>query len=235
MNGGPIIGKAGRAEVSESEDPEGDTVKHIEPSGYYYPNMIARIYLEAMEEVMGRNGLNAVLNLAGLSHLIGNYPPRNLKKEFDFADYSALNGALDELYGPRGGRGLQLRAGRASFARGLQGLGALSGVGDLAFKILPLSAKLKAGIPAMAKVFTQVSDQRSTVEDQGEFYAYVMDPCPVCWGRHDDRPICFAGKGLLEEGLHWVSGGRKFRVNEIECVAMGDPTCTYAIYKDPIG
>jgi hypothetical protein len=214
---------------------EGDNVKQIEPSGYYYPNLIARIYLEAMEEVMGKNGLNAVLNLAGLSHLIGHYPPENLRKEFDFANYSALNGALDELYGPRGGRGLQLRAGRASFARGLQGLGALSGVGDLAFKILPLPAKLKAGIPAMAKVFTQVSDQRSTVEDRGEFYAYVMDPCPVCWGRTDDRPICFAGKGLLEEGLHWVSGGRKFRVSEIECVAMGDPTCTYAIYKDPIG
>lgn len=210
-------------------------MKKIEPSGYYYPNLIARIYLEAMEEVMGKNGLNAVLNLAHLSHLIDNYPPENLKKEFDFADYSALNGALDELYGPRGGRGLQLRAGRASFARGLQGLGSLAGVGDLAFKVLPLKAKLKAGIPAMAKVFTQVSDQESTVEDQGEYYTYTMNPCPVCWGREADRPICFAGKGLLEEGLHWVSGGRKFRVDEIECIAMGDQDCIYAIYKEPIG
>lgn len=210
-------------------------MERIEPSGYYYPNHIARIYLEAMEEVMGKNGLNAVLNLAGLSHLIDNYPPANLKKEFDFAHYSALNGALDELYGPRGGRGLQLRAGRASFAKGLQGLGALSGVGDLAFKVLPLAAKLKAGIPAMAKVFSQVSDQKSDVEDQGDHYDYSMDPCPVCWGRHADRPICFAGKGLLEEGLHWLSGGRKFRVDEIECVAMGDSACVYAIYKEPIG
>lgn len=210
-------------------------MERIEPSGYYYPNHIARIYLEAMEEVMGKNGLNAVLNLAGLSHLIDNYPPANLKKEFDFAHYSALNGALDELYGPRGGRGLQLRAGRASFAKGLQGLGALSGVGDLAFKVLPLPAKLKAGIPAMAKVFSQVSDQKSTVEDKGDHYNYKMFPCPVCWGRHADRPICFAGKGLLEEGLHWVSGGRKFRVDEIECVAMGDAACVYAIYKEPIG
>jgi len=210
-------------------------VPRIEPSGYYYPNIVARVYIEAMEEVMGKNGLNAILNLAGLSHLIDNYPPTNLNKEFDFADYSALNGALEEMYGPRGGRGLQLRAGRASFARGLQGLGALSGVGDLAFKVLPLGAKLKAGIPAMAKLFTQVSDQRSTVENRGEYYAYIMNPCPVCWGRTADRPICFAGKGLLEEGLHWVSGGRKFRVEEIECVAMGGENCTYAIYKEPIG
>lgn len=210
-------------------------MQRIEPSGYYYPNLVARVYLEAMEEVMGKNGLNAVLNLAGLSHLIDNYPPTNLKKEFEFSHYSMLNGALDELYGPRGGRGLQLRAGRASWARGLQGLGALSGVGDLAFKVLPLGAKLKAGLPAMAKVFTQISDQKSTIEDRGDYYAYIMQPCPVCWGRTADSPICFAGKGLLEEGLHWLSSGLKFRVDEIECVAMGGETCTYAIYKEPIG
>ena len=207
----------------------------IEPSGYYYPNMVARIYLEAMEEIMGKNGLNAILNLAGLSHLIDNYPPKDLKKEFEFTDYSALNGALEEMYGPRGGRGLQLRAGRASFAEGVRMMGPMVGMSDLAFKVLPLGAKLKVGIPAMAKVFTQFSDQTSTVEDRGEYYAYVMNPCPVCWGRTADRPICFAAKGLLEEGLHWVSGGKKFRVEEIECVAAGAETCTCAVYKEPIG
>ena len=207
----------------------------IESSGYYYTNMIVRFTLEAMEEIMGKNGLNAILNLAGLSHLIDNYPPANLDKQFDFADFSSLMGALEEMYGPRGGRGLQLRAGRVGFARGGQKMGAMVGVGDLAFKVLPLGAKLKAGLPAMAMVFSQFSDQKSTVADRGDYYAYRMAPCPVCWGRTADRPICFAGKGLLEEGLHWVSGGRKFRVEEIECVAMGDDACTYAIYKEPIG
>jgi predicted hydrocarbon binding protein len=197
--------------------------------------MIVRFTLEAMEEVMGRNGLNAILNLADLSHLIDNYPPANVKKEFEFADFSALMGALEEMYGARGGRGLQLRAGRVGFARGGQKMGAMVGVSDLAFRVLPLGAKLKAGLPAMAKIFSQFSDQKSTVEDRGEYYAYIMKPCPVCWGRTADRPICFAGKGLLEEALHWVSGGLKFRVEEIECVAMGDETCTYAIYKEPIG
>ena len=114
-------------------------------------------------------------------------------------------------------------------------MGPMVGMSDLAFKVLPLGAKLKVGIPAMAKVFTQFSDQTSTVEDRGEYYAYVMNPCPVCWGRTADRPICFAAKGLLEEGLHWVSGGKKFRVEEVECVAAGAETCTCAIYKEPIG
>ena len=102
-------------------------------SGYYYPNKFARITLDAMQEVMGENGLNAILNLAGLSEYIGNFPPDNLEKEYDFADYTALNIALEEMYGPRGGRGLALRAGRATFAQGLRAFGALAGVGGLAF------------------------------------------------------------------------------------------------------
>ena len=90
----------------------------IPPSGFYYPNKIARIFLSAMEEIMGKNGLNAVLNMARQSNLIDNYPPDNLDKEFDFSQFSVLNAALEEMYGPRGGRGLALRGGRASFARG---------------------------------------------------------------------------------------------------------------------
>jgi hypothetical protein len=57
-----------------------------EKSGYYYPNKFALITVQAMEEIMGTNGLNAILNLAGLKHLAGNYPHDNLEKEFDFAD-----------------------------------------------------------------------------------------------------------------------------------------------------
>jgi hypothetical protein len=72
-----------------------------EKSGYYYPNKFARITVEAMEEIMGKNGLNAILNLAGLENLIDNYPADNLEKGFDFSDYTALNVALEEMYGPR--------------------------------------------------------------------------------------------------------------------------------------
>ena len=78
----------------------------IPKSGLYYPNKIARIAILSFEEVMGKNGLNAILNLAGLSNLIDNYPPDNLDRGFDFADFSAIQGALEEMYGPRGGRGL---------------------------------------------------------------------------------------------------------------------------------
>jgi predicted hydrocarbon binding protein len=207
-----------------------------EKSGYYYPNKFARIFIEAMEDVMGKNGLNAVLNLAGLQHYVDNYPPDNLEKGFDFAEFTALNIALETMYGPRGGRGLALRAGRATFAQALRSFGALAGVGDLAFKVLPLNAKLRVGIPAMANIFSQFSDQISNVYDDGpERIIYTLERCPMCWGRKSDKPVCYAGQGLLQEGLGWVSGGHEFKIDMATCIAKGDDIGRYVIYKEPIG
>lgn len=203
-------------------------------SGLYYPNKIGRIYLMAMEEVMGKGGINAVLNLAKLSHFIDNYPPNNLNREIDFADFSAVNQAIEEMYGPRGGRGLALRAGRASFAQGLSDFGALIGASELAFKVVPLGTKLKVGLRAMAETFTKFSDQESEVSEESDRFVYTIKKCPVCHGRTADRPVCFAAVGILQEGLRWVSGGKDFRVEEFNCRAKGDALCQFAIYKEPL-
>ena len=207
----------------------------IPVSGLYYPNKIANIALKALEDVMGKNGVNAILNLANLKHLIDNYPPSNLNREFDFAYFSAIWGALEEMYGPRGGRGLALRAGRATFAEGLKNFGALAGAGDLAFKVLPLRTKIKIGLPAMARIFSQTSDQLSTVEEKEDHFIYTIHKCPVCYGRHIDKPGCHIATGLLQEGLKWVSGGYDFRVVETKCIAVNDDVCEFTIMKEPVG
>ncbi|MFQ5613227.1 MAG: methanogen output domain 1-containing protein [Anaerolineae bacterium] len=203
-------------------------------SGLYYPNKIGRIYLQAMEEVMGKGGINAVLNLAKLPELIDNYPPNNLDRQFDFSDFSAINQAIEDMYGPRGGRGLALRAGRASFAQGLSEFGAVIGVSELAFKVVPLGTKLRVGLRAMAETFSKFSDQSSEVQEEEDRFVYIIRKCPVCWDRQSDRTLCFAAVGILQEGLRWVSGGKDFRIEEFSCVAQGDADCRFAIYKEPL-
>ncbi|HEX7567193.1 MAG TPA: 4-vinyl reductase [Anaerolineaceae bacterium] len=207
----------------------------IPKSGLYYPNKIARIAIMAMADVMGRNGLNSILNLAMLPHLIDNLPPDNLERKFDFADFSAIQGALEDMFGPRGGRSLALRGGRATFTQGLRNFGALAGAGDLAFKVLPLHAKLRIGLPAMAKVFTTTSDQWSTTQEFEDEFIYTIHRCPCCWGRHTDKPACFVATGLLQSGLNWLSGGKEFRVVQSTAKSVGDQNCQFIVYKDPIG
>ena len=73
----------------------------VQKSGLYYPNKFGLITLKSLEEVMGKNGLNAILNLAGLSNYIDTYPPDNLDKGFDFSELSAIGTALEDMYGPQ--------------------------------------------------------------------------------------------------------------------------------------
>lgn len=202
----------------------------------YYPNKFGLIILKTLEETIGKDSLHAVLRLAGLENYIENYPLDNLDKHFGFAEVSAICSALEEFYGSRGGRGFALRAGRAIFSEMLKNYGALASGKDLAFTVLPLNTKLRIGLPALAKVFTQISDQMTTVEEKDTELIWTIHNCPYCWDRSElDKPICYMFIGLLQESLNWFSGGREFRVNETKCKASGDQICEFVIQKNPIG
>ena len=74
-------------------------MKVIPESGYYNSNKFARIFLDSIKEITGKNGLNSVLNYSHLQHLIDNLPPDDLERTFDFAHFAMINQALVELYG----------------------------------------------------------------------------------------------------------------------------------------
>src|SRR6187397_1050941 len=132
---------------------------------YNYPNRMGRIILLSMEEVMGRNGVNAVLNLAALPTLIENYPPDNTSLDFPFSTLSNITEVLESAYGPHGGRGLALRVGRACFNYGVRQYGTQLGLTEMAFRLLPLPMKVSAGAKIFAELFNNYTDQRVRVEE----------------------------------------------------------------------
>jgi predicted hydrocarbon binding protein len=207
----------------------------LELSGLYYPNRIARLFFLAMQDVMGSNGLNAVLSLAGLEAFVDHPPPDNMARQFDFAYVSSLSQGLEDMYGTRGGRGMALRIGRACFSMGLKDFGAMAGVNDPAFQALPTEERVHLGLRALALIFTHFSDQYSIVTDEGNAYHFVVDISPFAWGRSDDRPVCHALSGIIQESMRWVSNGYEFHVQEIACHATGSDNCTFKVNKKPIG
>jgi predicted hydrocarbon binding protein len=207
---------------------------NLQQPAYFYPNLMGRIILLALEEILGGNGVNATLNLASLSNLIDNYPPHNRNMEFRFQSISRLHSTLDDIYGPRGGRGVALRAGRACFQYGLREFGPLFGLTNLTFRLLPLQTKLKLGASAFADIFNQYSDQRVHLEDKGKRIFLHIERCPLCWDRHVDFPSCHMAVGVLQEALTWVSGGKYFNIEETHCIGCGDSTCTIMIDKTPM-
>ena len=204
-------------------------------SGMYYPNRIARSYLLALAEMMGQHGLDATLEIAGLNRFVEKPPTNTLERTVDFAALSALNLALDEMYGARGGRGMALRAGRAWLVKGMNTFGALSGIGDPAFRALAVEERVRLGLRALASVFTHFSDQRSHLEETSQAFRFIVNNSPTAWMRETDKPVCHSLVGLLQETVRWAANGRDYAVREVECQACGrSNSCIFLVNKHPL-
>lgn len=201
---------------------------------YFFPNKMGRIALLAMEEVMGRNGVNVILNLARLHHRIGNYPPDNFDQEFAFEELAQLLAALDEMYGTRGGRGLARRAGHACFKLGIKDFAPLLGIADLAFRVMPLGMRIRVSLEILAQIFNRFTDHLVRWGEDEQYYYWITERCGACWGRRSNTPCCHLTVGLLEEGLYWISGGKRFYVEEVSCIAAGGSSCTILMSRNPL-
>ncbi len=219
-----------------TSNPDGKFMKRKQTeNGFYYPNKMGRIILLSLEEIIGPNAVKVALNQAGLTHYVSKYPSNTMKKQFGFDELSQIQVALEQLFGPRGGRGVALRSGRVCFKYGLREFGPTLGFTDLAFRLAPLDTKLQAGAGIFADIFNQFTDQKVRVETTTDHIMWHIDRCPVCWNRHSDTPVCHLAVGILQELLYWVSGGKVFNVEETSCVAKGDPTCSILIDKQALG
>jgi predicted hydrocarbon binding protein len=201
---------------------------------YFYPNKMGRIILQALEEILGRNGINALFNLSNQSILINNYPPNNMDREYSFTKLSHLLLTLEKLYGTRGGRGLALRAGRACLKYGLREFAPAIGLTDLEFRLLPFGEKTRKGLQILADTFNQFTDQRVVFAEFDNRYVWQIELCPFCWQRTAEESICHLQVGMIQELLYWITGGKFYNVEETQCIAMGDSTCAISIDKLPL-
>ncbi len=201
---------------------------------YFYPQSMGRIILLAMEEVLGHEGIRSILRLASLTSYLDQYPAARADKTFSFGTVSHLIESMEQAYGPQGGRGTALRVGRSCFQYGLREYGLQLGVTEMAYRLLPLPTKLRAGAHSFADLFNKQTDQRVRVEDKSGKLYWHIERCPVCWERHTPEPVCHLAVGLLQESLYWISGGKLFNVEEMTCIACGDDACTIVIDQTPI-
>ncbi len=200
----------------------------------YYPNRVGRVVIQAHQEILGRSGLNAVLNLAGFPEFIDQHPANNQNRNFPTHFSSRMQKAIEEFYGPRGGRGVSLRIGRACFQYGLREYGHMLGLTETAFRLMPMNARLKIGSTAFAEVLNKNTGQHLRMEDKETDLICHIERCHLCMDRHSDEAACQLLVGLLQEAMIWLSGGKFFHVEETNCIARGDAVCTIVINKTPM-
>jgi predicted hydrocarbon binding protein len=198
------------------------------------PQPMGQILLLSMEEVIGKSGLDAVLRRAALDDLIQTPPHPTPQRILPFDSVSRLQTALEQQYGIRAGQGFSQRIGRACFNYGLKEYGDQLGVISMEFRLLPLPAKLRAGLQKLAELFNDHTDQTVRVEETETSLLWHVERCPLCWGRQANENSCHLSLGLFQEALYWLSGGKTFQVEETACLARGDASCTLKIEKTPL-
>ena len=191
-------------------------------------NALVRQALTSAQEVMGENGLHAVLRTSGLERFIGNFPPDNLDPSIQTSQYAKLNEAIEAFYG-RGGRGMLRRIGKASFQYAVREQAALLGVAGVALKLLPEKQRIKFILNSMAGALKKSNPQvEAWLDDSGEKTAYLESTCGICYGRQSTDPICHLYVGSISEAVQWATG-KEFQIIETHCLAKGDPYCRFEV------
>src|SRR5258707_13955577 len=135
-------------------------------------NALVRQALTSMQEVMGENGLNAVLRTSGMERFIGNFPPNDLNPAIEAAQYGKLNQAIEDFYG-RSARGMLRRIGKASFQYAVREQAALLGIAGVALKLMPEKGRIKFILKSTADALRKSNPQLETwVEEHDGKIAY---------------------------------------------------------------
>ena len=207
---------------------EGNAVGLGQAEDLVIVNTLMRQALSSVEEVMGKNGLNAVLRMSGLEQYVDNLPPDDLNPSVKSSDYARLNEAIEDFYG-RGGRGILRRIGKASFQYAVREQSALLGLAGVALKLLPRRARVLFILNSLASALKKTNPQvQVEVQELGDKYAYVAHTCSVCYGRQSDKPICHLYVGTIDEAVEWATG-TTYQVRETHCIARGDPYCRFEV------
>ena len=191
-------------------------------------NSLVRQALTSAQEVMGDNGLNAVLRTSGLERFIGNFPPNNLEPSIQASQYAKLNQAIEDFYG-RAGKGMLRRIGKASFQYAVREQAALLGVAGVALKLLPEKQRIKFILNGMVDALKKSNPQVDARLDESDGkLAYIESTCAICHSRHSETPICYLYVGSIGEAVQWATG-KEHQIIETHCLAKGDPYCRFQV------
>jgi predicted hydrocarbon binding protein len=200
----------------------------VKPEEAVIVNALVRQALVSAQEVMGENGLNAVLRSVGLGRFIGNFPPNDTNPGIMTVEYARLNATIEDFYG-RAGKGMLRRIGKASFQYGIREQGALMGVAGAALKLMPVKGRIKFVLNGMVSALKKTNPQVDAwVEEEGGKIAYCESTCAICLGRHSDQPVCHLYVGSVGEAVRWATD-QEYEIVETHCVAKGDKYCRFEV------
>jgi len=180
--------------------------------------------MDGVEDVAGKKGRDLALRQAGLDQYIDNPPANSETESLPAEQYVALVGALYDVFG-KGSKAMLIYAGEQAMRRGTESMPSFFGP---VLRFVPGGLKKQAIFRLMASRQAKITGVPATVKFEKGRVTVSDTMCSSCSGRHSDEPMCHFEVGVHLAAAEWTTG-KKHRVTEVECRAMGDEACVYVI------
>ena len=198
-------------------------------------NLLMRIWLETIQEIVGPNGLNAILNHANIKVYIDNFPPDNDELVIPVGDVKSLRLSLADLFGGKGAQGLQLRVGRKITHNFIKRRPGIATATKIATRLLSETKKMRLALQhykeqAEKRVSSSVDTPQYELQEEEDCFLFINKDNYMSKGVTSQTPVCGVTVGNLQAMMEWITG-HPHKVEEIECRAMGHSADVFRIEK----
>jgi predicted hydrocarbon binding protein len=193
-------------------------------------NLSMKLWLEAIQAVIGINELESVLSYAHLEKYIGNFPPGDHEMRIPLEDLRNLLLSLYEVAGGRDTHDLQLHIGRERARISVRTQPELAGIVHTAACSVPERKRMRM---ALEKIKDETERMYKTHIELRE-----EDSSFLCINRSNFEseevistiPVCGAFAGILQYTIEQVTENL-YHVEEVECRALGHRADVFKIKR----
>jgi predicted hydrocarbon binding protein len=198
-------------------------------------NLLMNIYLRAIWDMVGEQGIDSILEYVHLKKYSDAFPPENDEREVPLTDLTYLYHSFFDLYAYKDPQNLQLRMGQTIMKYALETVPNM-------VRELRVSSSLLSQSKAMHVVlekFVEESECRwpspfpgphTILQEENQWFLIIERDCFLSEDITSQTPVCFVYVGALEFLVQWVTG-HHHTVEEIECRALGHPADVFKIWK----
>lgn len=203
------------------------------------PSLLLNILFTQVEEMMGRRSLIMLLRQAGLADYVDRLPPMDDTPSITLDQYSQLLADIYEIFGAQGARPIFLRGGRLGSAELRRQRPAQFAVSGIALRLLSTNRRIQFVLDRLVEQGTDMYGASYHLEEQENAFFLQMTQCPYCVeitrrraaeNKPVTKPVCHIPAAVIAEMIEWATGNRHL-VQEIACIATGDPACRFRVSK----
>ncbi len=188
------------------------------------------VILAGVEDVVGKNGMAAVLRQANLVQYVNHYPPSDMAYGGHQLCYmSQINHALFDIYGPRGARAILQRVGRGRWKSALEENATLAHATKMAVKLLPRRLQMRIALDTAARTYNEQLNAAVKIVEEGDQFSWQDHKCGNCMNWHSNSPVCYTTAGFVHGLVAWAVDSEALKVEEVACCAKGDAVCRHRI------